>query len=92
MADEFKIYLGRHTAIAQVVYQSDQVSRYKIVMGNKHFVLEQHHLKKSAKWKIKEATEDVDIKKLLEYLTNITSQIEKYIEPGSEFVHSGKSW
>lgn len=81
MAETFNIYIGKFKATAEQVYCSQQVSRHRITLKGKCFVLEQQHLKKTAQWKIKEHSEDVDVSKLSGLLASITEQIENYHNP-----------
>jgi hypothetical protein len=78
----FNISLGNYRALIEIIHNSDQVTRYKVKLRDKSFVLEQNLIKKSDKWKIKEYTENVDLDKLQKTLPKIIEEIEMYLHPG----------
>ena len=91
----FNIILGEHRVLVEIIYNSDQVRRYKIKLRDKSFVLEEYLLKKSDKWKLKEYSDNVDIDKLLKALSTIIEEITNYFKPKispQEQFKNKKSW
>jgi hypothetical protein len=84
----FNVKINGYSVLMEITYQSDQVSRYKGKLLDKYFTIEQHHLKKSDKWKITSCTPNIDIEKLMAALPEISQGIEDYFKPREK----KKSW
>ena len=93
--DNFEILIGKYKAVIEVIYNSTQITRFKISLKEKHFILEKQHLQKSQKWKIKESSNDADLKKIIKLLPDITGQIETLTSPKSlmmDYIKNKKSY
>ena len=77
----FNINLGNYRALVEIIHNSNQVTRYKIKLRDKSFVLEEYLLKKSDKWKLKEYTDNVNVDKLVNVLSTIIDGITAYMNP-----------
>ena len=86
----FNIILGNYRALVEIIHNSDQVTRYKIKLKDKSFVLEEYLLKKSDKWKLKEYTDNVDVDKLVKSLPTIIDGITAYMNTKPPI--NKKSW
>jgi hypothetical protein len=87
----FNIILGSHRLQVEIFYVSNQVTRFKVKMKEKHFILEENLLNKSDKWKLREYSDTVDLNKLMENLPRIIEDIEGYFKPKDKF-QGKKSW
>lgn len=79
---KFNIGLGKHILSVELTKQTDSLKIYLVKLGKKYFILHEYaYYRKSDKWKIKDYSYDVSLKKLMQVLPEITWQIEAYFDP-----------